>query len=206
MMQGMLGKKLGMTRMFLGEGEAVAVTVIEAGPCVIIQKKEGSKQAEVYQLGFVPAKPKSVNKPLQGQFKKHGIPFLTHIKEFPSSGDTSYKIGDEVRVDIFQIGEKVKVRGTSKGKGFAGVVKRWGFSGGKDTHGCTSHRVPGSIGSSAYPSRVIKGKKLPGQLGNRRVSQASLSIVDVRPEQNLLIVKGAVPGSRNNLVAIYKQD
>lgn len=205
MMQGILGKKLGMTRMFLEEGKAVAVTVIEAGPCVVIQKKGESAQGTVYQLGFAPAKPKAVNKPLGGHFKKKGLAPLKYIKEFPASGDQSYQVGDEIRVDIFQVGEKVKVRGTSKGKGFAGVVKRWGFSGGKDTHGCTSHRVPGSIGSSAYPSRVTKGKKMPGQMGNRLVSMLDLSVVDIRPEQNLLIVKGAVPGSRNNLVAIYKK-
>ncbi len=205
MMQGILGKKLGMTRMFLEEGKSVAVTVIEAGPCVVIQKKGEPTQGTVYQLGFFPAKPKSVNKPLGGYFKKKGLAPLKYLKEFPASDDQSYEVGDEIRVDIFQVGEKVKVSGTSKGKGFAGVVKRWGFSGGKDTHGCTSHRVPGSIGSSAYPSRVTKGKKLPGQMGNRRVSMLGLSIVDIRPEQNLLIVKGAVPGSRNNLVAIYKQ-
>lgn len=205
MMQGILGKKLGMTRMFFEEGKSVAVTVIEAGPCVVIQKKGDKPQGAVYQLGFLPAKPKAVNKPIGGHFKKKGLNPLTHLKEFQASGDNPYQVGDEVRVDIFQIGEKVKVSGTSKGKGFAGVVKRWGFSGGKDTHGCTSHRVPGSIGSSAYPSRVTKGKKLPGQMGNRQVSILDLSIVDIRPEQNLLIVKGAVPGCRNNLVAIYKQ-
>ena len=204
-MQGILGKKLGMTRLFLEEGKSVAVTVIEAGPCVVIQDKGALNQEQVYQLGFVPAKPKSVNKPLQGHFKKHGIVPQTHLKEFTAHGETAYKVGDEVRVDIFQIGEKVKVRGMSKGKGFAGVVKRWGFSGGPATHGCTSHRVPGSIGSSAYPSRVTKGKKMPGHMGHRRVSQPSLSIVDIRPDQNLLLVKGAVPGSRNNLLAIYKQ-
>lgn len=204
MMQGILGKKLGMTRLFLGEGKALAVTVIEAGPCVVIQKKGELDQGPVYQLGFVPAKPKAVNKPLGGHFKKKGITPLKHIKEFSSSGEKAYKVGDEIRVDIFEIGDKVKVQGTSKGKGFAGVVKRWNFSGGNDSHGCTSHRVPGSIGSSAYPSRVTKGKKMPGQMGNRRVSVLNLSIVDIRPEQNLLIIKGAVPGSRNNLLAIYK--
>jgi large subunit ribosomal protein L3 len=204
-MQGILGKKLGMTRIFIEEGKSVAVTVIEAGPCVVVQKKGEQNQGTVYQLGFVPAKPKAVNKPSQGHFSKKGISPMTHLKEFPSSNDLSYKIGDEVRVDIFQIGDKVKVQGTSKGKGFAGVIKRWNFSGGKDTHGCTSHRVPGSIGSSAYPSRVIKGKKLPGHMGNRRVSVLHLAIVDIRPESNLLLVKGAVPGSRNNLLAIYKQ-
>lgn len=205
MMQGILGKKLGMTRMFFEEGKSVAVTVIEAGPCVVIQKKGEQSQGPVYQLGFAPAKPKAVNKPLGGHFKKNGLAPLRYIKEFPASGEKPYQVGDEIRVDIFEVGEKVKVQGTSKGKGFAGVVKRWGFSGGKDTHGCTSHRVPGSIGSSAYPSRVTKGKKMPGQMGNHRVSTLDLSIVDIRPDQNLLIVKGAVPGSRNNLVAIYKK-
>ncbi|MHB8842884.1 MAG: 50S ribosomal protein L3 [Candidatus Aquicultor sp.] len=204
MMQGILGKKLGMTRIFIEEGKSVAVTVIEAGPCVVVQKKGEQSQGAVYQLGFVPAKPKAVTKPNQGHFAKKGIPLMAHLKEFPASGDLSYKVGDEVRVDIFQVGDKVKVQGTSKGKGFAGVIKRWNFSGGKDTHGCTSHRVPGSIGSSAYPSRVIKGKKLPGHMGSRRVSVIHLSIVDIRPESNLLLVKGAVPGSRNNLLAIYK--
>jgi large subunit ribosomal protein L3 len=203
-MQGILGKKLGMTRIFIEEGKSVAVTVIEAGPCVVVQKKGEQAQGAVYQLGFMPAKPKAVNKPIQGHFAKKGIQPMVHLKEFPASGDLSYKVGDEVRVDIFQVGDKVKVQGTSKGKGFAGVIKRWNFSGGKDTHGCTSHRVPGSIGSSAYPSRVIKGKKLPGHMGNRRVSVIHLSIVDIRPESNLLLVKGAVPGSRNNLLAIYK--
>ncbi len=203
-MQGILGKKLGMTRIFLEEGKAVAVTVIEAGPCVVVQKKGEQNHKTVYQLGFIPAKPKALNKPMQGHFNKKGMNTLSHLKEFTASGDKPYKVGDEVRVDIFQVGDKVKVQGTSKGKGFAGVVKRWNFSGGKDTHGCTSHRVPGSIGASAYPSRVIKGKKLPGHMGNRRVSILHLSVVDIRPEQNLLLVKGAVPGSRNNLLAIYK--
>ncbi|MGA3084971.1 MAG: 50S ribosomal protein L3 [Thermodesulfobacteriota bacterium] len=187
-MQGILGKKLGMTRIFVEDGKSVAVTVIEAGPCVVVQKKGEQNQETVYQLGFIPAKPKAVNKPIQGHFKKNGTTPLTHLKEFPAFGDKPYQVGE----------------GTSKGKGFAGVVKRWNFSGGKDTHGCTSHRVPGSIGASAYPSRVVKGKKLPGHMGNRRVSILHLSVVDIRPEQNLLLVKGAVPGSRNNLLAIYK--
>jgi large subunit ribosomal protein L3 len=204
-MQGILGKKLGMTRLFLEEGRSVPVTVIQAGPCVVVQKKEGKDGQAVFQLGFEPAKPQRVNKPLRGHFQKKGLSPLKHLKEFPAAEGDKYRVGDEVRVDIFQIGERVKVQGTSKGKGFAGVVKRWGFSGGKETHGCTSHSVPGSIGSSAFPSRVIKGKKLPGHMGNRRVSVLNLSVVDVRPEENLLLVKGAVPGSRNSVVAIYKR-
>ncbi len=204
-MQGILGKKLGMTRLFLEEGRAVAVTVIEAGPCVVVQKKEDGKGGPVYQLGFQPTNPKKLTKPLRGHFEKHKVPPQTYLKEFPASPEDAYQVGDEVRVDIFQIGDRVKVQGTSKGKGFAGVVKRWHFSGGKETHGCTSHRVPGSIGSSAFPSRVIKGKKLPGHMGNRRVTLRGLQVVDVRPEENVLVLKGAVPGSRHGLLAIMKQ-
>lgn len=204
-MQGILGKKLGMTRLFLEEGQAVAVTVIQAGPCVVVQKKEGKDGAAVYQLGFETSKPQKVSKPLLGHFQKKSLTPMKHLKEFPADEGEAYQVGDEVRVDIFQIGQRVKVQGTSKGKGFAGVVKRWGFSGGKETHGCTSHRVPGSIGSSAFPSRVIKGKKLPGHMGNRKVSVRNLSVIDVRPEENLLLIKGAVPGSRNSLVAVFKQ-
>ena len=204
MMQGILGKKLGMTRMFLEEGKSVAVTVIEAGPCVVVQKKGEQNQGRSINWDFVPAKPKAVNKPMQGHFKKNGLTPMTHLKEFSASGDKAYKVGDEVRVDIFQIGEKVKVQGTSKGKGFAGVVKRWGFSGGKTPMAVPLTGFPVPSVSSAYPSRVIKGKKLPGHMGNRRVSILHLSVVDIRPEQNLLLVKGAVPGSRNNLLAIYK--
>ncbi len=205
MMQGILGKKIGMTRMFLEEGKAVSVTVIQAGPCLVVQKKTGPQEGSAYQLGFLETKPKSMTKPLQGHFKKNGLVPLAHLKEFLAGPEKTYQVGEEIRVDIFTIGEKVKVQGTSKGKGFAGVVKRWGFAGGPATHGCTSHRVPGSIGASAYPSRVIKGKKMPGQMGNRRVTVRNLSVVDIRPEENLLILKGGVPGSRNNLLAIFKQ-
>ena len=205
MIQGMIGKKVGMTRIFIEEGKSVPVTVVEVGPCVVIQKREGSPGGPAYQLGFEKAKAKSLTKPLAGHFHKKGLEPFKHLKEFPASGEILYQVGDEIRLDIFIIGEKVKVQGNSKGKGFAGVIKRWGFSGGKDTHGCTSHRVPGSIGASAYPSRVVKGKKLPGQMGNRRVTIRNLAIIDIRPDENLLLLKGAVPGSRNGVLAIYKQ-
>jgi large subunit ribosomal protein L3 len=205
MIQGMIGKKIGMTRVFVEEGKSVPVTVVEVGPCVVVQKGEGSRKGPAYQLGFQKAKAKSLNKPQAGHFQKKGLETFKHLKEFPSSGETLYQVGDEVRLDIFSVGERVKVQGDGKGKGFAGVVKRWGFSGGKDTHGCTSHRVPGSIGASAYPSRVIKGKKMPGQMGNRKVTIRNLAIVDIRPEENLVLLKGAVPGSRNSILAIYKQ-
>jgi large subunit ribosomal protein L3 len=206
MVQGILGKKLGMTRLFLEEGRAVTVTLIEAGPCPVIAiKPETATQGGTLQLGFQPLAPKKVNKPRTGYFKKQGQDPVRFLREFPVRGG-EVQLGEAVRVDMFAVGDRVKVSGLSKGKGFAGVVKRHGFAGGKDTHGCTSHAVPGSIGSSAYPSRVIKGKKLPGHLGSRRVTVKNLAIVDIRPEFNLLILKGAVPGARNGLVAVYKQD
>ncbi|MBI5586146.1 MAG: 50S ribosomal protein L3 [Deltaproteobacteria bacterium] len=205
MVQGILGKKLGMTRLFLEEGKSVTVTLVEAGPCPVLRiNPETETQGATLQLGFQPIKKNRVNKPRAGYFKKQGQEPVRHLREFPATGAEA-QVGDEVRVEMFTIGEKVKVSGVSKGKGFAGVVKRHGFAGGKATHGCTSHAVPGSIGSSAYPSRVIKGKKMPGHLGNHRVTVKNLAVVDIRPEFNLIILKGAVPGARNSLVAIYKQ-
>jgi large subunit ribosomal protein L3 len=206
MVQGILGKKIGMTRLFVEEGKSVPVTLIEVGPCQVVQvKPESATQRIALQLGYQPSKKKAVNKPQAGYFKKQGLEPYRHLKEFAADPESSYQVGDEIRVDIFAIGERVKVRGVSKGKGFAGVVKRWGFAGGKATHGCTSHAVPGSIGSSAYPSRVIKGKKMPGHLGHRQVTVKNLSVIDIRPELNMIIIKGAVPGPRNSLVAVYKQ-
>lgn len=205
MVQGILGKKIGMTRLFLEEGKATTVTVVEAGPCPVVRVNSGSPtQRASVQLGYLPAPKKAVNKPRAGYFKKQGVEPVAHLKEFAAE-EGAYQVGDDVRVDIFEVGERVKVTGISKGKGFAGVVKRWGFAGGKDTHGCTSHAVPGSIGSSAYPSRVLKGKKLPGQMGNRRVTVKNLAVVDIRPDQNLILLKGAVPGARNALLRISKQ-
>ncbi len=206
MVQGILGKKIGMTRLFVEEGRSVPVTLIEVGPCQVVQvKPETAGQRGALQLGYQLSKKKAVNKPRAGYFKKQGLEPFVHLKEFSADSEPPYQIGDEIRVDIFAIGERVKVQGVSKGKGFAGVVKRWGFAGGKATHGCTSHAVPGSIGSSAYPSRVIKGKKMPGHLGHRQVTVKNLSVVDIRPELNLIIIKGAIPGARNSMVAVYKQ-
>jgi large subunit ribosomal protein L3 len=206
MVQGILGKKIGMTRLFVEDGKSVSVTLIEVGPCQVVQIKPEAAAGRIsLQLGYQVANKKAVNKPRAGYFKKQGLEPWVHLKEFPADAEPSYAIGDEIRVDIFAIGERVKIRGLSKGKGFAGVVKRWGFAGGKDTHGCTSHRVPGSIGSSAYPSRVLKGKKMPGHLGHRQITVKNLSVVDIRPELNLIIIKGAIPGARNSVVAVYKQ-
>jgi len=204
-MQGILGKKLGMTRIFVEDGKSVAVTVIEAGPCVVVQHKGEKNHGAVYQLGFVPAKPKAVNKPIQGHFNKNGITPLTHLKEFTALGDKPYKVGDEVRVDIFQIGDKVKVQGTSKGKGFAGVIKRHHFAGGAATHGSMFHRAPGSIGASAFPSRVLPGMRAAGHMGNASITTQSLKVVRIQEQENLLLVKGAVPGRNGGYVVIKKK-
>ena len=175
----------------------MAVTVIEAGPCVVIQDK-GRVRSRDGSISWVFCRPnprRSISR-WQGHFKKHGLDPQTHLKEFPAAGrfrPTKWVM--KSRVDIFQIGEKVKVQGMSKGKGFAGVVKRWGFSGGKDTHGCTSHRVPGSIGSSAYPSRVLKGKKMPGHMGHRRVSQPTCRLWIFGRNKICCLSKGPSPGA-----------
>lgn len=192
-----------MTQVFSDEGIAVPVTVIEAGPCVVIQKK--SRETDGYgavQLGFGRKKTKGVTKPLQGHFKKADKGFFRVLREFRLEGSEQYEVGAELGADIFSVGEYVDIVGTSKGRGFAGGVKRHGFKGGKATHGSMFHRAPGSIGASADPSRVLKGKKLPGHMGNKRVSVQSLMIFGVRPDQNLLLVRGSVPGSINGIVLI----
>lgn len=192
----LLGRKLGMTRIFDPEGSALAVTVIEAGPCYVVQKKTTETDGyEAVQLGFMRKRLDKVNKPLRGHFEKHGFKSgFRYLKEFRLESTAGLEVGQELDVSQFAIGDRVDVVGFSKGRGFAGVIKRWGFQRGPETHGSMSHRAPGSIGASAFPSRVIKGKRLPGRMGNARVTVASLQVVDVRPEQNLLLVKGAVPG------------
>ncbi len=205
MVDGLLAKKLGMTTYFSPEGEAVPVTVLEAGPCYVIQKKKEDKEGyNAVQLGFIPKKDSKVKKPLQGHFKAAGKGCFYHLKEFRIEKVDEINLGDTIGVDIFSVGEKVNVTGRSKGRGFAGVMKRHGFAGGRSSHGSRFHRAPGSIGCSADPSRVFKGKKLPGHMGASRVTVRGLEVVDVRPEHNLLIVKGAVPGHRNSIVIIKK--
>lgn len=206
MCKGLLGRKLRMTGVFSPEGEYIPVTVVEVGPCVVTQiKTEETDGYNALQVGFLEKKAKRVNKPLAGHFRKSGGVGYAFLREFPVDDPSSYKLGQTLTVDsIFQKGDRVNVSGLSKGRGFAGVMKRWGFRGGRETHGSTSHRVPGSIGCSASPSKVIKGRKLPGHLGNKRVTVRNLKIVDIYPEQNLMLLKGAVPGSSSGLIEIRK--
>ena len=198
-MTGILGKKLGMTQIFAEDGSLIAVTAIEAGPCFVLAVKEKS-----LQLGFEKAKEGSVNKPLSGYFKKLNLPPLKFIREVPKEAGKEYKIGDEIKVDIFNAGDWVDVTGISKGKGFQGGMKRWGWKGGPQTHGSMSHRRPGSIGSTTTPGRVWKGHHMPGHMGCERVTVQNLKVVKTDPERNLLLVKGAVPGNNNSYVMIRK--
>ena len=206
MLEGIIGKKVGMTQTFGDNGNVFPVTIITAGPCTVIQRKTKEKDGYVaVQIGFHDEnKVKHVNKPLEGHFNKAGVPPVKFIREFPVDEKSEVKEGDQFFVDMFSVGDKVDVIGTSKGKGFAGVIKRWGFKGGKATHGSMFHRRPGSIGASAYPSRVMKGKKLPGQMGNSRVGIKNLTVLQADKEKNLLVVKGAVPGATGGYLLIKK--
>ena len=206
MISGLMGKKVGMTRLFLEEGRAVPVTVLLVGPCQVIQVKEDAKDGyNAVQVGFGHKKEKRVNKPRSAHFKKAGVEPMAHLKEFRVDDTSEYEQGQTIGAEIFTIGEKVDIRGRSKGMGFQGVMKRWGFSGARASHGVHRvHRSPGSIGCSATPSKVIRGKKYPGHKGNNQVIVKNLEVVDVRPEDNLIMVKGAVPGSRNSLVTVHK--
>jgi large subunit ribosomal protein L3 len=205
MINKLFGKKLGMTRYFLEDGKSVPVTVLKVGPCVVIQKKTRQKEGyDAIQVGYDPQKESRINRPMLGHFKSAGTRSFKHLGEIRVQDPDSFELGQEIRSDIFGVGDRVKVSGTSKGRGFTGVMKRWGFSGGRKTHGSRSHRVPGSIGCSATPGRVTKGKKLPGRMGNQRVTIKNAQVVDVRPELDVVIVKGPVPGSRNSLVEISK--
>jgi large subunit ribosomal protein L3 len=201
MVRGMIGRKIGMIQMFDELGRAVGVTVVQAGPCTVIGKKKDAK----VQLGFEAAKESRLTRPVLGQYKKAGVAPCRVLREFPADDPEAVEIGQEIRVDIFAPGEQVKVVGTSKGKGFAGVIKRHRFGGGKATHGSRSHRIPGSVGQCAYPSRVFKGKKLPGRLGGARVTAPSVTVFEVRPDENLVLLKGPVPGSRGGIVLIRKK-
>jgi large subunit ribosomal protein L3 len=206
MIEGLIGKKIGMTQTFDEQGNMAPITVIKVGPCTVIQKKTKEKDGySALQLGLVEEKgQKKATKPLVGHYEKSGAPPMKILREFQFAEKGEVKEGDQFFVDIFQVGEKVHVVGTSKGKGFAGVVKRWGFHGGKATHGSMFHRRPGSTGASAYPSRVMKGKKLPGHMGNRRVTVKNLKVIQADKENNLLIVKGTVPGAKGGYLLIKK--
>ena len=206
-MSGILGRKIGMTRIFNETGNMVPVTVIEAGPCSVIQIKKKDKDGyEAVQLGYGSKKNKNVTKPVQGHLKKAGVqpPFRT--KEFQSFEGIDLKVGDQIKVDIFEPGQVVKISGLSKGRGFTGVVKRHGFGGGPVTHGQSDRlRAPGSLGQSSDPSRVFKGYKMAGRMGNKKVTVLNLQVVKVDTEKNLMFVKGSVPGARNSMLEIYAE-
>jgi large subunit ribosomal protein L3 len=205
MCKGLMGKKLGMTGLFLPDGQYVPVTVIEAGPCVVTQIKTAETDGyNALQLGFGKKKESRANKPLKGHFRKSDSGAFDFVKEFAVGDPGEYSLGQQITLDIFKVGERVDVVGTTKGRGFAGVMKRHGFHGGRKTHGSHSHRIPGSVGCSASPAKIIKGKKMPGQYGNDRQTMRNLKVVDIRPEDNLILLKGAVPGSKSGLVTINK--
>ncbi len=203
-MKVILGKKAGMKQIFK-DGKMIPVTVVKAGPCVVVDKKIPDKHGySAIVIGYEDAKEKHLNKPLLGIFKKIKITPKKVIKEFRISSEEldNYKIGDEIKVDIFTAGDKVDVSGTTKGKGFQGGVKRYGFKGFPDSHGHRYHRAGGSIGASAFPARVFKGKTMPGHMGTNRVSIQNLEIVEVKPDENTFLIKGAVPGATGSQLII----
>lgn len=198
-MTGILGKKIGMTQVFTEDGKMVSVTAIEAGPCFILAVKEKN-----LQLGFDAAQEKRLKKPVLGIFKKNNLAPCKLIRELPKDPALEYKVGQEIKADVFQPGDFVDVTGISIGKGFQGGMKRWHWSGGSQTHGSTSHRRVGSLGSSTTPGRVWKGHHLPGHMGAVRVTVQNLEVVKSNAENNLLLVKGAVPGAKNGYLVIRK--
>lgn len=202
-MKGIIGRKVGMTQIFDEEGKVIPVTVIEAGPCWVVQVKTKERDGyEAVKLGFLEVKKtKNITKPILGVFKKAKVPVCRVLKEFRMTG---YNVGEKLTVEIFSKGELVNVSGISKGKGFQGVMKRHSFAGGPDSHGSMSNRAPGSIGSSSFPSRVWKGKRMAGHMGSERVTVKNLKVVEVIPEQNLLFLKGAVSGGENAILQIWK--
>jgi len=203
MLKGIIGKKLGMTQIFHEDGVVVPVTVVQAGPCTVVQIKTSERdQYGAVQLGFEERDAKRLTKPLQNHFQKAQVPAFRYLREFRVADPGSFQIGQKITVEGFKVGDRVDVIGVSKGKGFMGVVKRWHFRGGAATHGSMFHRAPGSIGASSYPSRVWPGQKMGGHMGDRRATLQSLEIVDIRPRQNLLLIKGAVPGGSRGLVFV----
>ena len=208
MVGGLIGKKVGMTQIFDESGRVIPVTVLEAGPCVVVQKKTSEREGyEAVQLGLVEQKRFRANAPISGHFQKAKVPPQRVLREFSytETEEVSVDIGSQVLVgDVFELDDRVDIVGSGKGRGFQGVIKRHGFSGGKATHGSMFHRAPGSIGQSAYPGKVFKGMKGPGRMGNKRVKVRNLKVVQIDVEKNLLLVRGAVPGGRGNYVLILQ--
>jgi large subunit ribosomal protein L3 len=212
MISGIIGRKMGMTQIFAADGTVTPVTVIKAGPCVVVQTKtaSGKDGYNAVQLGLVEDKPiklKNVSKPMRGHFEKTGggVPATRVLKEFRLTDAPDANVGEQVKADIFADGDKIDVIGTSKGRGFAGTIKRHNFSRGPMSHGSMNVRAPGSIGQSAYPSRVIKGTRSSGHMGNARVTVQGLSVARVDVENNIIMVRGAVPGANGSLVIVKKR-
>lgn len=198
-----MGRKIGMTQIFDANGKIIAVTVVEAGPCAVIQKKTIEIDGyEAIQVGFGEIREKLVNKPKQGRFIKAGVSLRRTLKEFRLENVAEYEVGQEIRADIFEAGDKIDVSGVSKGKGFAGVIKRWHANRGPMSHGSKFHRAPGSMGASSDPSKTFKNKHMPGQMGKDNTTIINLEVVKVIPEKNLILIKGGIPGPNKALVVI----
>lgn len=203
MKKAILGKKIGMTQFFRADGTMIPVTVIEAGPCPVVQKKTVANEGyDSVQLGFAELREKLANKPRKGRFAKANLKAMRYLREFRLDDAASYEVGQIVKADVFAEGDKVDISGTSKGHGFAGVVKRHGQGRGRMTHGSHFHRAPGSMSACSDPSRVFKTKNLPGHMGSEHVTVQNLEVVRVDAERNLLLVKGAVPGAKGGLVTV----
>lgn len=203
MVNGLMGKKLGMTQVFDDSGNLVPVTVIEAGPCRVVMVKTKERDGyEAVQVSFGEVPEKKLNNPEKGHLQTSKSALSLHLKEFKKDGDV--EIGQVIKADLFQKGDWVDVEGTSKGKGFQGVMKRHNYAGGPASHGSMFHRAPGSIGQSSFPSRVWKNKDLPGQMGNERVTVQRLKVVETRPDENILMVRGAIPGANMGMVVVRK--
>ncbi|HIJ78539.1 MAG: 50S ribosomal protein L3 [Desulfobulbaceae bacterium] len=202
---GLMGKKVGMTRIYSDIGSSIPVTVIETGPCVVLQIKTVAKEGyNAIQIGFGSKKDARMNKPMSGHVKTAGKGGFYFIKEFRVNDPSQYEVGQTIAVsDLFKVGDLIDISAKTKGSGFQGVMKRHGFAGGPGGHGSMFHRAPGSIGCSAWPSRVVKGKKMPGQMGTNLVTKKNVMVMDVRPDQNVLVVKGGVPGAKQSVLQIF---
>lgn len=203
---GLMGRKIEMSQVFdSNTADVIPVTIIKAGPCVVVQKKTQTREGyNSLQLGFQDVKETKINKPLAGHFKKSAVKFKRYLQEFRVSDIDNYRVGEEIKVDIFKEGDYVDISGISKGKGFAGVVKRYGWKGGRASHGSMFHRAPGSLGQSSDPSRVYKGHGLPGRMGGKKITTQNLKVIKVDLEQNRLLIEGAVPGRRGGQLTIKK--
>lgn len=206
-MSAILGKKIGMTNVFSSDGKLVPVTVLQVGPCVVTQVKTMEKDGyTALQLGYDEKSVEKLNKPMAGHLKKAGDKGFKVLREFRADNVEEMEAGMTLGTELFSVGDSVNVSGISKGRGFQGTIKRHGFSRGPETHGCRNHRKPGSVGNSAWPSKIIKGKKMPGHMGVDRKTVKNLTIVDIRHQENLLLVKGPVPGCKTGIIEVYKAD